>query len=230
MTNKAVALALIAPLALALGAAQRDGVKPLSRSTTPVASAPALLPAQAGTVRYVVAATGNEARYRVQEKIVGVDIPNYEAIGKTDGVTGAIVFDRAGRLVPAQSKITIDVTKLKSDQERRDGYVQRRLLETAAHPAVVLVPTEIRGLTGPLPTTGSKTFQLIGNLTVRGVTKPTTWQVTAQFQGGRVVGNAVTEFTFSEFEMQKPSVPVVLSLADQFKLEYSFNLTQQSAS
>jgi polyisoprenoid-binding protein YceI len=228
MTNKAVALALLAPLTLALGATRRETVKPLASSAAPVA-AEALLPTQNGTARFVVAPTGNEARYRVQEKIVGVDIPNYEAIGKTQAITGAIVFDQAGRIVPAQSKITIDVTGLKSDQERRDGAVQRRILETEKHPHVVLVPTAIRGLTGPLPKSGTKTFQLVGNLTVRGVTKPTVWNVTAQFQGGRVTGTAVTEFTFADFNMQKPSVPVVLSLADQLKLEYTFTLAQAAS-
>jgi polyisoprenoid-binding protein YceI len=225
MTNKAIALALVAPVTFALAAARTDA-KPASAVDT--AAVVAAAPAQAGA-RYVVAATGNEARYRVQEKLVGVDIPNYEAIGKTPAVTGAIVFDQAGRLVPAQSKITIDVTKLASDKERRDGYVQRRLLETEANPTVVLVPTAIRGLTGPLPTSGSRTFQMVGNLTIKGVTKPTTWNVTAQFQGGRVTGTAVTEFTFADFEMQKPSVPVVLSLADQLKLEYTFTLAQAAS-
>jgi polyisoprenoid-binding protein YceI len=226
MTNKAIALALVAPVTFAL-AATRNDASPLPVVDT--AAVVAAAPAQAGAARYVVAATGNEARYRVQEKLVGVDIPNYEAIGKTSGVTGAIVFDQAGRIVPAQSKITIDVTKLASDKERRDGFVQRRLLETEKHPTVVLAPTAVRGLTGPLPTSGSKTFQIVGNLTIKGVTKPTTWNVTAQFQGGRITGTAVSDLTFSEFDLEKPSVPVVLSLADQFKLEYSFTLAQAAS-
>ena len=226
MTNKAIALALVAPVTFALAAARTDA-KPVAVADTAVA---AVAPAQGAAARFVVAATGNEARYRVQEKLVGVDIPNYEAIGKTSAVTGAIVFDAAGRLLPAQSKITIDVTKLASDKDRRDGFVQRRLLETEKHPTVVLAPTAIRGLTGPLPTTGSKTFQMVANLTIKGVTKPTTWNVTAQFQGGRVTGTAVSDLTFSEFNLEKPSVPVVLSLADQFKLEYTFSLAQQAAS
>ena len=225
MTNKAIALALVAPVTFALAATRNDTNPASAVDTAIVVEAPA----QAGAARYVVAAAGNEARYRVQEKLVGVDIPNYEAIGKTSAVTGAIVFDQAGRLVPAQSKITIDVTKLASDKERRDGFVQRRLLETEANPTVVLAPTAIRGLTGPLPTTGSKTFQMVGNLTIKGVTKPTTWNVTAQFQGGRVTGTAVSDLTFSEFNLEKPSVPVVLSLADQFKLEYSFVLAQAAS-
>jgi hypothetical protein len=113
--------------------------------------------------------------------------------------------------------------------------VARIPLPTVAFPAPVspaapaIGQEPVRGLTGPLPTTGSRTFQMTGNLTIKGVTKPTTWNVTAQFQGGRVTGTAVSDLTFSEFNLEKPSVPVVLSLADQFKLEYTFSLAQAAS-
>jgi polyisoprenoid-binding protein YceI len=225
MTKKVLAVALFAPMPILAGMADRDSASSLSFPVGTAAAVEAVVP-QNTTSRYVVAATGNEAQYRVQERIAGVDIPNYEAIGKTQAISGAIVFDQAGRLVPAQSKITIDVTGLKSDQERRDGFVQRRLLETERHPTVELVPTSLRGLEGPFPTSGTRTFQMVGNLTIRGVTRSTTWDVTARFDGGTVTGLAATRFTFADFEMEKPSVPVVLSLADMFNLEYSFTFTR----
>jgi polyisoprenoid-binding protein YceI len=189
------------------------------------ATAPA--PTGAAT-RFVVAPEGNEANYRVQERITTVDIPNYEAVGKTQKVSGAIVLDEAGRLVPGQSKIVIDVTTLKSDQERRDGYVQRRLLETEKYPTVEFVPTAVRGLAGALPTSGTRKFQVVGNLTVKGVTRPTTWDVTAQFNGETITGAAATSFTFADFELKKPSVSVILTLADELKLEYRFTVTRAS--
>lgn len=64
----------------------------------------------------------------------------------------------------------------------------------------------------------------MGDLTVRGVTKPTTWQVDAAFDGGRITGTATTTFPFSEFGLTQPRVPVVLSVADTIKLEYTFSL------
>ena len=126
--------------------------------------------------------------------------------------------------VPAASKFVVNVASLKSDKDRRDGYVRGRILEANQYPTVELSPTALKGLTSPLPTSGSKTFQMVGDLTVHGVTKPTTWQVEAKFDGGKVTGSAVTSFPFSEFGLTQPRVPVVLSVADTIKLEYTFSL------
>jgi polyisoprenoid-binding protein YceI len=173
--------------------------------------------------RLVIAPQGNEARYRVQEQLVGVNLPN-DAVGKTSDISGVIAFDAKGNVIAAESKFVVNVTGLKSDKDRRDGYVQRRLLETDKHPAVTLVPTAVRGLTFPLPTSGKRTFELVGNLTVRGVTRATTWRGEATFEQGQIRGQTATVFTFAEFEMSKPRVPVVLSVEDTIKLEYDFTL------
>lgn len=184
--------------------------------------------AGAAAVRLTVAPQGNEARYRIREQLLGVDFPN-DAVGVTNGITGTVVFDAKGNVVPAESKIVVDVTALKSDKERRDGYVQRNTLQTAQHPTVVLVPTAVRGVRLPLPRSGTADFELTGDLTVRGVTKPTTWRGTAHFENGRVTGKVATTFTFAEFQMVKPRVRSVLSVEDDIKLEYDFELQAASA-
>jgi polyisoprenoid-binding protein YceI len=184
--------------------------------------APAIVPLLKSQ-RYVVAPAGNEARYFAREQLAGVSFPN-DAIGVTKGVTGAVVIDDAGKLVPAESKIVVDVTQLKSDRDRRDGYVQRRTLETEKYPNVTLVPKEITGLTAPLPDSGRASFQLLGDLTVKGVTRPTTWQVNARFRGDTVSGTASTSFTFADFQMEKPSVSIVLAVQDTLHLQYDFRL------
>jgi polyisoprenoid-binding protein YceI len=176
--------------------------------------------------RYVVAANGNEARYRVREQLLHHDLPN-DAIGKTTAITGAIAFDGKGTLDTAASKIIIDVTTLKSDQERRDGYVQRRLLETDQYPTVVFVPTAIRGAGWPLASAGPTAFDLSGMLTVHGVTRPTVWHIKAQGDGGDVTGTGYTRFTFNDVSLQQPHVPVVLSVADTIMLEYDFHFVRQ---
>ena len=172
---------------------------------------------------YVVAPAGNEARYFAREQLAGVSFPN-DAIGVTKGVSGAIVIDDAGKIIPTESKIVVDVTQLKSDRDRRDGYVQRRTLETEKYPNVTLVPKEIAGLTTALPDSGRASFELLGDLTVKGVTRPTTWQVNARFRGDTVAGTASTSFTFADFQMDKPKVSVVLSVQDTLHLQYDFRL------
>jgi polyisoprenoid-binding protein YceI len=68
---------------------------------------------------------------------------------------------------------------------------------------------------------------MTGDLTVRGVTRPTKWTGTVQFKDGRVAGSAATEFTFDEFQIERPSVPVLLSVADTIRLEIDFSLIPQ---
>ena len=95
-------------------------------------------------------------------------------------------------------------------------------------PHVELVPLTFQGLAAPLAPGTSKTFALVGNLTVHGVTRPTTWQVTARADGSAVVGTATTAFTFKDFNLDQPKVPIVLSVADTVRLEYDFHLTPDS--
>ena len=175
--------------------------------------------------RYTVAPDGNEARYRVREQLLHHDLPN-DAIGKTTAITGGITIAKDGSIDTAASKITIDVTSLKSDQERRDGYVQHRILETAQYPTVVFTPTELHGVKLP-PSSTAQSFDVAGLLTVFGVTRPTVWHVTAQSTNADLRGTGRTQFSFEDVSLSQPHVPVVLSVADTITLEYDFHLVRQ---
>jgi polyisoprenoid-binding protein YceI len=174
-------------------------------------------------VKLVVASNGNTARYRVRERLVGFDLPN-DAVGETQSVSGAVALDKAGVVIPGESRITVNVAGLKSDKERRDGYLQGRTLETSKFPSVDLVVTRINGLSLPLPTSGTRKLVLEGTLTIKGVSRPTSWNVEATFSESAITGTAVTRFTFKDFELNQPSVPVVLSVSDSIGLEYDFTL------
>ncbi|MGH9120681.1 MAG: YceI family protein [Acidimicrobiales bacterium] len=211
MTMRLFSFALI-PAALFTVAA-----RPHPRPAIPVARA------AADTLRLAVAPDGNEARYRAREQLAHVDLPN-DAVGATNSVTGLIVLDGQGHLVPGASKISVDVRPLKSDRSYRDRYVQGRILETGTYPTVDFVPTSAAGLPAVLPATGDFAFTVTGDLTVRGTTHPVTWDVTARTVPGGFTGSASTKFTFADFALSKPNVPIVLSVADTIKLEYDFHL------
>lgn len=220
LASMGAAVAAILALAPASESAQAAEIVAARATTTGTTGAPSIPALKSG--RYVVAQEGNEARYFAREQLAGVSFPN-DAIGVTKGISGAITIDDAGKLVPAESKIVVDVTQLKSDRDRRDGYVQRRTLETEKYPSVTLVPKEITGLSA-IPDSGRATFQLLGDLTVKGVTHPTKWQVNARFRGDTVAGTASTSFTFADFQMEKPKVSIVLSVEDTLHLQYDFRL------
>ncbi len=175
---------------------------------------------------YTLNPTGTEARYQVRELLAANTIEN-DVVGKTAAVTGGIALDKAGKVVSTGSKITIDLTRLKTDQTRRDGYVQRNTLATATYPNAVLVVREITGLPATMPTSGTLTFTLVGDLTLKDVTRPTTWTVTATANPNGMTGTAKTRFTFSEFGIAVPRVPVVARVDDPIALELDFNFVKQ---
>jgi polyisoprenoid-binding protein YceI len=211
--------ALVAAAALTAGLLA--GSSPRDAAGRPAASRGAQV-----AVRYVAGGPGNVARYRVRERLLGNELDN-DAVGETRAITGSIALDAAGRIVPAGSLFTVELAGLKSDKSRRDTYVRNRLLQTATYPSTRLAITGVRGLTSPLPAGGPVRFQLTGDLTVKGVTRPTTWTVDATVAGDRLTGRASTRFTFAQFQLAQPKVSVVLSVNDTIGLEYDFAMTRQ---
>jgi len=183
----------------------------------------------AGRVVLVVDPSQSQVSYTAHEQLVGHTLPN-DAVGKTSAVSGQIVLDATGQPVASASKITVDLTTLQSDESRRDNYIKQNTLETSKYPQATFVPKSITGLSWPLPTSGQAQFQLTGDLTVHGVTKTVTWQVTATFNQNTVQGTATTQVTFEDFGMQPPKVPVVLSVEDNLVLTANLHLTVQTSS
>src|SRR5256885_7189163 len=146
----------------------------VSQNTTSVKASP-----DKAAIRFVLASSGSAARYSVREQLMGHDFPN-DAVGETKSLTGAIAFDASGKIIRDESKFTLDAGSFVSDQNRRDGFVRNRLLESENYPTITFVPTEIRGVKPPMPKTGTAQIQMLGELTVHGVTRPTTWNGTVQ--------------------------------------------------
>jgi polyisoprenoid-binding protein YceI len=215
MLHRTFAAALVASLTASIAVAQpSQGPKPASTRTAD----------KQVRLRYIVAPTGNEARYRVREQLVSFDLPN-DAIGATKDITGMLVVDQNGTIVRDSSRIIVNLTNLKSDQARRDNFIKRRTLETDKYTTVELVPTTLRGVSARPTGSDPITFGLVGDLTVHGAAHPTDWTVTAHAEGSDIVGTATTAFTFKDLGLEQPRVPVVLSVADTIKLEYDFRFT-----
>ena len=65
----------------------------------------------------------------------------------------------------------------------------------------------------------------LADLTVHGVTRPTTWKVTARTDGTDIVGLATTAFTFKDFALGSAERSRRAQRNDTIKLEYDFRFT-----
>ena len=77
-----------------------------------------------------------------------------------------------------------------------------------------------------MPQSGTASFELIGDLTVRDVTRRVTWEATATFNGPDANVQAKTAFRFADFGLTIPRVSSVLSVEDNIRLEADFLLRQ----
>lgn len=197
-------------------------------SPTATAAASSEIPQTAGGVQYVIVPEQSEARYRIREQLVNLDLPN-DAVGSTKEVAGSITVNADGSIDPAASKLTVNMASITSDRSNRDNYVRRNVLNTDQYPTAEFVPTQVTGLPSPLPESGEVSFQVTGDLTLLNVTQSVTWNVTGTVDGDQAVGQATTSFPFTLFNLNKPSVPVVLSVDDEIKLEVDVTLRRQAA-
>jgi len=168
-------------------------------------------------------AEGTKARYKVREQLAGISFPS-DAVGTTEAVTGTLVLNPDGSIDATRSKLTVDLRTLKSDQQMRDGYIQKNTLESEKFPMIEFVPKRATGLPVPIPAgMGAQAgFQLIGDMTLHGVTKEATWNVVATFGNDQVAGRATTTLQFATFNLTKPSLARLMSVDDKIDLEIEF--------
>ena len=217
----AVAMACGAP-AGEPGAAQ-GGAATASNADQPAATAvksPA--DAAAGVNVVFTVGEGSVARFKVEEELARAGFK--VATGVTQDVAGAIAFAADGTVITDESRVVVMAATLTTDSDRRDGFIRRRTLETGQYPEVVFVPTSMAGLPESLTgASGTVEYTITGDLTVKDQTREVTWDATAEFDGaGNVSGMASVEFTFEYFDMDKPSVAVVLSVDDTIRLEMDY--------
>ncbi|MSP78626.1 MAG: hypothetical protein EXR67_03620 [Dehalococcoidia bacterium] len=206
-------------------------------SSTPAASitgAPSIpaavdtTPAPAASARSTAASTGSvkldiqptsRASYIAKEEFAGKGF--YQATGTTSSISGSIVLENGNVVNADQSKLTVNLTTFNTDDKQRDQTIARMFRR---NPNAVFVVQGVTGVASPMPTSGSATFKLIGDMTINGVTKQVAWDVNATFDVDMVSGTATTEIKFSDFGMQTPRTFIVLSVEDTLGLKIDFTM------
>ncbi|MCO5222105.1 MAG: YceI family protein [Thermomicrobiales bacterium] len=187
-------------------------IEPSTMDCSAIETDPATLGAAS---MYVVDPEQSEARYIAQEELSGIGANT--AIGSTQTIQGAFLFDADGNPIPC-STVYVDVRTFESDSSRRDNFLRGNTLQSDQYPLAEFVVTEVQDFT--MPADGEETtFTLVGNFTLHGVTRTMAWEVTALRDGDSLTGSAKSEFDMADFEIQKPIVGSVLSIEDVIQLE-----------
>jgi len=187
-----------------------EAVATASSTTTPTSDATDV----SGTWA-VADGNGSFAGYRVNEELANLGFQ--EAAGRSTGVVATLTI-ADGAVTGAD--VTVDTTRLVSDQQRRDGAIRDQALETRAYPTATFSLTA--PLTLPPEAASGDPFAVsaIGDLTLHGVTRSVTIDLQAQLVGDTIAVVGSTPVVFADYEIAQPRAMVVLSVDDHGLLEF----------
>ncbi|MBE9473287.1 MAG: YceI family protein [Chloroflexi bacterium] len=196
---------------------------PPFHTATPVVSLGTSYPAPEGGMEVFVIVPGeSEVSYEVGEVFLNQDNAFNLAIGVTSEVNGEILVDRDNLQNSTIGPIRIDVSQFTSDSQRRDNAIRERFLESAIFPIVEFTPREIQGLPESYQEGQQITFLVSGDLTVRDVTKPVTFEVSFVGEGDTMTGEATTTILMSDFGFGPISIGGILNTEDEVKVNFAF--------
>ena len=162
----------------------------------------------------------SQASFNIFEELRGQP---KDVIGTTNQMAGEIALD-ANDLSTAQvGAIQVNARTLVTDDDRRNQAIRNRILNTDNYEFITFTPTQISGLQGTAAVGQEFTFQIAGDLTIRDVTKPVVFDVTAQLvTEDKLIGSAVTTIQRGDFNIVIPSVPFVANVGEEITLEINF--------
>ena len=175
----------------------------------------------AGTWR---AASGSEAGYRVREKLAALPATS-DAVGRTPAVTGTVRVDVAGgSIVATNANFKVDLTKLTSDESRRDNRIRTDGLQTNTFPEATFV--SVGSITLPAETASGQAVkvQAQGDLTLHGVTRRVTIPLDVRLTGGKGELVGALSFPMSDFNINPPNIAGFVTVDPDATLEFKLVL------
>ncbi len=186
-------------------------------STTEAAGAPA---STAGTILAQIVPEESEVRFLIDEVLNGSP---KTVVGTTNQVAGEIAVNPSDPTQTRVGAIQVNARTLSTDSGMRNRTIANRILQTGQYEFITFTPTSIVGLSEQGSVGQTYTFQIVGDLTIRDVTKEVTFDVTATPQSeSRLEGTATTTILYTDYNIAIPSVPQVASVDDEVKIEIDF--------
>jgi polyisoprenoid-binding protein YceI len=146
-----------------------------------------------------VATADSIVGYRVKEILFGVDAV---AAGRTNAVDGTLTIEGT---TLTTTDFTVDVATIESDDSRRDGQFRGRIMSVDEFPTATFVLTAPVDL-GTEPVDGAEVaVSASGDLTLRGVTQPVTFDLTAKMENGRIGVLGEIPVVFADYGIANPS-------------------------
>lgn len=177
----------------------------------------------AATQSFVIDQTQSQARFEIDEVLRGN--PSH-VIGTTDQVVGQVRVDPNDLGSVEFSEIVINARTLETDSDRRNRAIRGPVILDSGsddNELITLQVSSVDGLDGSTEPGQSLEFTITGDLTIKGITQPVTFDVAVtQVDDVTVEGFATAEVTRDMFEIGIPSVPGVADVTNEVLIALEF--------
>lgn len=205
---------------------------PATQAATAVANAPA----GADDILFLsIVGSESQACYLASEIFLDNNMmklkPGFNGpVGITQTISGDIALDRTNVANSQIGDITINISEFKSDNDRRDGFIRQRFLESNNFPFATLTGATPLGLpTGPYTEGATLQFKIKGTLTVHNTKRETVFNATGTYTAGALVVRAVTDLKMSEFGIEVPNIGGLVKVDDAMRLVINIVAREQKA-
>ncbi len=216
------------------GATPTAAPAPAPATEAPAVSQPSGAPVS-GQRTFVIVPEESRASYLVDEQFfagalekLGVAAGDYDVVGSTQAIEGQLQLDldNLGSAL-GDNSFTVQMNTFATDQRDRDNYIRTDGPRFDSYPLATFTATAIEGAPAAYNEGDEVSFKLLGDLTIREVTQPVAFDVTATLVGDTLTGVATARAKMSDFGIDPPNFANTLTVADEFGMEVAFTAREQ---
>lgn len=178
-------------------------------------------------VAFVIDAARSRATFTLDEVLRGT--PN-TVVGTTSEIAGQFTFDPNDLASSSFSAIIVNARTLTTDSSIRDRVIRGPVILNSASDEFELITfeiTSIAGLNGSASVGDEVTFELVGDLSIKGTTNQVMFQVTATYSDpDNITGRASATVLRSDFGIDIPNVASVAGVTDEVTISLDFVATR----
>lgn len=212
---------LLLLLVLVMGLVACGTLSEPEEASAPIEAVPLDTSSSTAALRtYQISSSDSTVTFALDEELMGQP---KTVVGTTNQVAGEIAVNLADLSTAQVGVIQINARGLSTDNNMRTRTMQNRILETGEFEFITFTPTMVNGLPDSTTVGESLSFTISGDLTIRDITQPVVFAVTASVVSEtQLSGTATAIVNRADFDLQIPSVPNVANVEEEVELTIEF--------